>query len=101
MSHNEGGSVKSSYLNLTPKRKCGHDADGLIVENCHMLQALSDTTDLILLLLKRHSEDRSLLIPPPREDGGIGRKAMAPHSSTLAWKIPRTQESGRLQSMGS
>ena len=27
-------------------------------------------------------------------------KAMAPHSSTLAWKIPRTEESGRLQSMG-
>ena len=28
-------------------------------------------------------------------------KAMAPHSSTLAWKIPRTKEPGRLQSMGS
>ena len=27
-------------------------------------------------------------------------KAMAPHSSTLAWKIPRTEEPGRLQSMG-
>ena len=26
---------------------------------------------------------------------------MAPHSSTLAWKIPRTEEPGRLQSMGS
>ena len=26
---------------------------------------------------------------------------MAPHSSTLAWKIPRTEETGRLQSMGS
>ena len=26
---------------------------------------------------------------------------MAPHSSTLAWKIPRTEELGRLQSMGS
>ena len=26
---------------------------------------------------------------------------MAPHSSTLAWKIPRTGEPGRLQSMGS
>ena len=25
---------------------------------------------------------------------------MAPHSSTLAWKIPRTEEPGRLQSMG-
>ena len=28
-------------------------------------------------------------------------KAMAPHSSTLAWKTPWTQEPGRLQSMGS
>ena len=28
-------------------------------------------------------------------------KAMAPHSSTLAWKIPWTEEPGKLQSMGS
>ena len=27
--------------------------------------------------------------------------SMAPHSSTLAWKIPWTEEPGRLQSMGS
>ena len=26
---------------------------------------------------------------------------MAPHSSTLAWKIPWTEEPGKLQSMGS
>ena len=26
---------------------------------------------------------------------------MAPHSGTLAWKIPRTEEPGRLRSMGS
>ena len=26
---------------------------------------------------------------------------MAPHSNTLAWKIPWTEEPGRLQSMGS
>src|SRR5574341_846730 len=41
---------------------------------------------------------------------GAGREAairslqavgMAPHSSTLAWKIPWTEEPGRLQSMGS
>jgi len=30
----------------------------------------------------------------------ILEKAMAPHSSTLAWKIPLTEEPGRLQSMG-
>ena len=28
-------------------------------------------------------------------------KAIAPHSSTLAWKIPWTEEPGGLQSMGS
>ena len=28
-------------------------------------------------------------------------KAMAPHSSTLAWKIPWKEEPGRVQSMGS
>ena len=37
----------------------------------------------------------SVFLPVPLE------KAMAPHSSTLAWKIPWTEESGRLQSMGS
>ena len=31
----------------------------------------------------------------------IVEKAMAPHSSTLAWKIPWMAEPGRLQSMGS
>ena len=32
---------------------------------------------------------------------GASEKAMAPYSSTLAWKIPWTEEPGRLQSMGS
>ena len=31
----------------------------------------------------------------------ISEKAMATHSSTLAWKIPWTEEPGRLKSMGS
>ena len=31
----------------------------------------------------------------------IAEKVMAPHSSTLAWKTPWTEEPGRLQSMGS
>ena len=31
----------------------------------------------------------------------LSEKAMAPHSSTLAWKIPWVEEPGRLQSMGS
>ena len=31
----------------------------------------------------------------------LAEKAMAPHSSTLAWKIPWMKEPGGLQSMGS
>ena len=31
----------------------------------------------------------------------LEEKAMAPHSSTLAWKIPWAKEPGRVQSMGS
>ena len=30
----------------------------------------------------------------------LSEKAVAPHSSTLAWKIPWTEEPGGLQSMG-
>ena len=37
-----------------------------------------------------------LTMPKP-----LTEKAMAPHSSTLAWKIPWMEEPGRLQSMGS
>ena len=35
------------------------------------------------------------------QQGTLLEKAMALHSSTLAWKIPGTEEPGRLQSMGS
>ena len=31
----------------------------------------------------------------------VTEKVMAPHSSTLAWKIPWTEEPGGLQCMGS
>ena len=40
--------------------------------------------------------DKPLLRPFPAVE-----KAVAPHASTLAWKIPWMEESGRLQSMGS
>ena len=35
------------------------------------------------------------------KSGTAEEKAVAPHSSTLAWKIPWTEEPGGLQSMGS
>ena len=51
----------------------------------------------------RRSTDWSCLGDPNYhwpQDSSL-EKAMASHSSTLAWKIPWTEEPGRLQSMGS
>ena len=42
----------------------------------------------------RETRVRSLVWEDPLE------KEMAIHSSTIAWKIPWTEEPGRLQSMG-
>ena len=47
------------------------------------------------LLTMQETQVRSL----GQED--LLEKEMATHSSTLAWKIPWTEEPGRLQSMGS
>ena len=44
-----------------------------------------------------NAEDSSLI--PGRED--LLEKEMATHSSTLAWRIPWTEEPGRLQSVAS
>ena len=50
-------------------------------------------------------QDLSWILTPLLFNFGPGclcwrQKAMATHSSTLAWRIPWTEESGRLQSMG-
>ena len=43
---------------------------------------------------------RGVLAPVIKGGSVVWEKAMAPHSSTLAWKIPWTEEPGRLQFMG-
>ena len=55
----------------------------------------SPSFTLRFLLLFIHQIHFSICYEFPLE------KAMAPHSSTLAWKIPRMEKPGRLQSMGS
>ena len=41
-------------------------------------------------------------LPVNKDPGGeVSEKAMAPHSRTLAWKIPWMEEPGGLPSMGS
>ena len=60
-------------------------------------QNISKMTDLLKEQGRRlcgHTLVKHLAAPREME------KAMAPHSSTLAWKIPWAEEPGRLQSMG-
>ena len=96
--------------------------DGIPVE---LFQILKDDAVKVLHSICQHiwktqqwTQDwkRSVFIPIPKKGSAkecsnyrrialishaIMEKAMAPHSSTLAWKIPWTEEPGRLRSMGS
>ena len=49
------------------------------------------------IFLFSNEKDNEIL----RINSNLKEKAMAPHSSTLAWKIPWIEEPGRLQSAGS
>ena len=60
----------------------------LICHSGEMLGWMNDKLESRLLYLKGAKEP-------------LSEKAMATHSSILAWKIPWTEEPGRLQSMGS
>ena len=57
--------------------------------------------------VKRLSTKRETWVPslgwegPLEKEMKILEKEMATHSRTIAWKIPGTEEPGRLQSMGS
>ena len=50
----------------------------------------------VVIHLFTHSFKKHLL-----STSSLWEKAMAPHSSTLAWQILRMEDPGRLQSMGS
>ena len=64
---------------------------GAPVLGAYIYNCMSSGTDLLIIM-----ECPSLSLVAV-----FMEKAMAPHSSTLAWKIPWMEEPGRLQSMGS
>ena len=51
-------------------------------------------------MVKRLSTTQKTQVRSPDWEDPL-EKEMAIHSSTIAWKIPWTEEPGRLQSMGS
>ena len=57
-------------------------------------------TSLVAQMIKRLSTMREIRVQAQSWEDPL-EKEMATHSSTIAWKIPWTEEPGRLQSMGS
>ena len=57
-------------------------------------------TSLVAQMVKHLPTMRDTQVPSLGWEDPL-KKEMATHSSTLAWKIPRMEEPGRLQSMGS
>ena len=62
--------------------------------NCYLRASLVAQT------VKRLPAIRETKVPSLGQEDPL-EKEMATHSSTLAWKIPRMEEPGMLQSMGS
>ena len=61
------------------------------------LDTHTGTVDIVWTMHMKHTMENILL----GTSKGVTKKAMAPLSSTLAWKIPWMEEPGRLQYMGS
>ena len=65
--------------------------------NGYLFSLSITAASVILIKIERGGKSHGCFWVPR----GISEKAMALHSSTLAWKIPWTEEPGGLQSMGS
>ena len=60
----------------------------------------TERTSLVAWMVKRLSTMREIWVQSLGQEDTL-EKEMATHSSTIAWKIPWTEELDRLQSMGS
>ena len=65
-----------------------------------LISTLLNRTSLEAQTVKRLSIMRETRVQPLGQEDPL-EKEMAIHSSTVAWKIPWTEELGKLQSMGS
>ena len=113
--------VRQAFLSFTISRSLRKlkSTESVMPSNqlvlCHPLVLLPSifpsirvfSNELVLHIRRPKYWRFSLSISPSSEYSGLtsfridSEKVMAPHSSTLAWKIPWTEEPGRLWSMGS
>ena len=77
------------------------DVKFLVFESCSLWYFCYSSLNNLICKNRLASFPRSQSVVFNPWLGGSSEKAMAPHSSTLAWKIPWMEEPGGLQSMGS
>ena len=78
-----------------------HQAGSRVVDKRRTDTALTFfRASLVAQMVKRLPAIRETQVQSPGQEDAL-EKEMATHSSTVAWKIPWTEEPGRLQSMGS
>ena len=111
-----GTSLKQDYIHPgaeVPFSYCkgalpSHALKSYIAQNEYLILIFAPRVDLFLIherqpwhcIIKKGKEKPGKLLNSASL-GEFTEKAVAPHSSTLAWKIPWTEEPGGLQSMGS
>ena len=69
-------------------------------KHCPVFIPTCQWTSLVAQTIKRLPTMRETQVQSLSREGHL-EKEMATHSSMLAWKIPGTEDPGRLQSMGS
>ena len=72
----------------------------LVAKKCKSESWVTLSTSLVSQMVNRLSTMREIWVRSLGREDPL-EKEMAIHSSTIAWKIPWTEEPGRLQSMGS
>ena len=86
----KGENERYKHLNAEFQRIARRDKKAFLSDQCKEIEEN-----------KRMEKTRDLFKKIRDTKGTVPEKAMALHSSTLAWKIPWMEEPGWLQSMGS
>ena len=92
--------------------KCGTLAKGMLLDMFYVAwtwQLLNSQNHCFYSCLQSFPDDSVVKNLPAKQETQVGslgwkdplEKEMATHSSILAWKIPWTEETGELQSVGS
>ena len=97
--HNSHQNVCAVSFHIRSPRSCIFKTTGSLPSSAIFWKGLSRTS-LVAQTVKRLSTMRETWVRSLGQEDLL-EKEMAIYSSTLAWKIPRMEEPGRLQSMGS